>query len=120
MPWGAYDTSGKLRIGFFDRSVDPANHKYGYTLATERTGGSLSFTKAVISTVDSDPTTGDRWFARNVNPAFPHATAFLGDYSNIAATADGGVVAYWTDMRNDATFAGITRKGEDAFFARAG
>ncbi len=29
-------------------------------------------------------------------------------------------VAYWTDMRNDATFAGITRKGEDAYFARAG
>ena len=118
MPWGAYDTSGKLRIGFFDRSVDPANHKYGYTLATETTGGALNFTKAVISTVDSDPTTGDRWFARNVNSAFPHATAFLGDYSNIAATADGGVVAYWTDMRNDATFAGITRKGEDAYFAR--
>ena len=120
MPWGAYDVSGKLRIGFFDRSVDPANHKYGYTLATEMTGGSLNFTRTVISTVDSDPTTGDRWFSRNVNLAFPHATAFLGDYSNIAATADGGVVAYWTDMRNDATFAGITRKGEDAYFARAG
>ena len=120
MPWGAYDTSGKLRIGFFDRSVDPDNHKYGYTVATEMTAGSLKFTRAVISTVDSDPTTGDRWFARNVNPAFPHATAFLGDYSNIAATADGGVVAYWTDMRNDATFAGITRKGEDAYFAKAG
>jgi len=120
MPWGVYDTSGKLRIGFFDRSVDPANHKYGYTLATEAAAGSLNFTRAVISTVDSDPTTGDRWFARNVNPAFPHATAFLGDYSNIAATAGGGVVAYWTDMRDDATFAGITRKGEDAFFARAG
>lgn len=120
MPWGAYDTSGKLRIGFFDRSVDPANHKYGYTLATEMTTGSLTFARATISTVDSDPTTGDRWFARNVNPAFPRATAFLGDYSNIAATPDGGVVAYWTDMRNDATFAGITRKGEDAYFARAG
>ena len=59
------------------------------------------------------------WFARTVNPAFPFATAFLGDYSNIAATADGGVVAYWTDMRNDATFAGRTGHGEDAFFAKA-
>jgi len=118
MPWGAYDRSGKLRIGFFDRSVDPANHKYGYSLATEMTAGSLNFTRALISTVDSDPTTGDRWFGRSVNPAFPHATAFLGDYSNIATTADGGVVAYWTDMRNDATFAGITRKGEDAYFAK--
>ena len=55
-----------------------------------------------------------------MNPAFPSATAFLGDYSNIAATADGGVVAYWTDMRNDATFAGRTGHGEDAFFAKTG
>src|SRR5262249_57571248 len=100
MPWGAYDTSGKLRIGFFDRSVDPANHKYGYTLATERTGGSLSFTKAVISTVDSDPTTGDRWFARNVNPAFPHATAFLGDYSNIAPPPHARALSYSPHIPN--------------------
>ena len=35
MPWGAYDTQGVLRIGTFDRSYDPANHEYGYTLATE-------------------------------------------------------------------------------------
>ena len=70
--------------------------------------------------MNSDPTTSDLWFARTVNPAFPNATAFLGDYSNIAATADGGVVAYWTDMRNDATFAGATRHGEDAFFAKSG
>jgi len=53
-----------------------------------------------------------------VNPAFPNATAFLGDYSNIAATADGGVVAYWTDMREDDCFAGACRHGEDAYFAR--
>jgi hypothetical protein len=118
MPWGAYDASGELRIGFFDRSVDPANHKYGYSIATEQGAGSLIFTTKQITTALSDPTTGDRWFPRTVNPAFPNATAFLGDYSNIAATADGGVVAYWTDMRNSATFAGITRSGEDAYFAR--
>jgi hypothetical protein len=117
MPWGAYDTSGRLRIGFFDRSVDSANHKYGYTLATETAPGTLTFTETLVSTVLSDPTTGDRWFARNVSPSFPHATAFLGDYSNIAALPNGGVVAYWTDMRNPATFRGITRQGEDAFFA---
>jgi hypothetical protein len=119
MPWGAYDRSGLLRIGTFDRSVDPANHKYGYSLATETGSGTLAFTTAVISTATSDPTAGDRWFARTVNAAFPSATAFLGDYSNIAATADGGVVAYWTDMRNNATFAGGTGHGEDAYFATA-
>ena len=120
MPWGAYDTSGRLRIGTFDRSYDPANHQYGYTLATETSAGSLTFGTAEVTTARSDPTTGDRWFAGTLNPDFPFATAFLGDYSNIAATPDGGVVAYWTDMREDATFAGVTRKGEDAYFARIG
>ena len=119
MPWGVYDTSGKLRIGFFDRSVDTANHIYGYTVATETSDGSLTFGEAVVSTVNSDPTQGDRWFARTVNTNFPHATAFMGDYSNIAATAAGGVVAYWTDMRNDASLGGVTRKGQDAYFAAA-
>jgi len=27
----------------------------------------------------SDPTTGNRWFAASVNPAFPFATTFLGE-----------------------------------------
>jgi hypothetical protein len=118
MPWGAYDTSGRLRIGTFDRSVDAANHKYAYSLATETAPAALTFATAQVTTVNSDPTTGDRWFARNVNAAFPFATSFLGDYSNIAATADGGVVAYWTDMRNDVTFGTRTGHGEDAYFAK--
>ena len=118
MPWGAYDTGGRLRIGTFDRSVDAANHQYAYSVATETGHGTLAFTSTPVTTALSDPTTGDRWFARTVNPAFPFATGFLGDYSNIAATPDGGVAAYWTDMRNDATFAGRTGHGEDAYFAK--
>ena len=118
MPWGAYDKNGLLRIGFFDRSYDSANHQYGYTVATETGSGTLAFTTAQVTTTLSDPTQGDRWFARTVNAGFPHATAFLGDYSNIAATADGGVVAYWTDMRNDLAFAGRSGHGEDAYFAK--
>src|SRR6266571_3549151 len=119
MPWGAYDQSGRLRIGTFDRSGDSANHKYNYALASETVAGTLAFTTAPISDVQSDPTTGNRWFARNVNPAFPRATAFIGDYSGIAIMPDGsGVVALWTDLRNDAKFAGITRKGQDAYFAK--
>lgn len=117
MPWGAYDSSGRLRIGFFDRSADSKNHLYNYSLATETGPGSLSFTSSPVTTVQSDPTQGDRWFRRTVNPDFPAATAFLGDYSNIAALPGGGVVAYWTDMRNDASFGGLTLKGEDAYFA---
>lgn len=119
MPWGAYDSNGILRIGFFDRSADAANHLFNYSVATETGSGTLAFTSSAVSTVASDPTQGDRWFAATVNASFPHATSFIGDYSNIAATADGHVVAYWTDLRETACFAGACRSGSDAFFAAA-
>jgi hypothetical protein len=107
-----------LRIGTFDRSTDPANHLYDYSLATETSASSLAFAGlAPVSTAPSDPTRDDRFFAATVNPAFPNATRFLGDYSNIAATANGGVVTYWTDMRETACFAGRCGHGEDAYFA---
>ena len=123
MPWAAFDGSGTLRIGFFDRQYDSANHMYGYTIATEASPG--VFTTAQASTELSNPTMHDRWFARNADPAFPQATGFLGDYSNIAAIpgTSNGVVAYWTDMRNENCFAlasGCGRTGEDAYFARVG
>ena len=116
-PWGAYDTKGLLRIGFFDRQYDPANHKYGYSLATENSAGSLTFTTKQLTTALSDPTQGDRWFRRIVNTNFKFATAFMGDYSGIAATPGGGVVALWCDMREPASFGGLTLSGQDAFFA---
>jgi hypothetical protein len=118
-PWGAYDTSGLLRIGTFDRQYDAANHLYDYSLATETGAGTLAFSTSKISTASSDPTTGDRWFAATANASFPFATTFLGDYSNIAALPSGGVAAYWTDLRVPATFAGRTGHGEDAFYATA-
>ncbi len=117
MPWGAFDTTGTLRVGTFDRSYDAANHRYGYTLLTGTPSG---YASTQVTTELSDPTMGDRWFARTLDQAFPNATAFLGDYSNIAAMPDGsGVVAYWTDMREEACFAGVCRSGEDAFFGTA-
>ena len=116
MPWGAYDSLGLLRIGTFDRHYDPANHRYGYTLASESGPGALAFTTSQLTTVLSDPTSGDRWFAATANPAFPFATTFLGDYSNIAAVPGGGVVAYWTDLRETACFGGRCGHGEDGFF----
>jgi hypothetical protein len=123
MPWAAFDGSGTLRIGFFDRSYDPANHLYGFTLATETSPG--VFSTSLVTTTLSDPTTNDRWFARTVNTAFPNATAFLGDYPNIAAVpgSSSGVVSYWTDMREENCWPagpGCGRHGEDAFFARTG
>jgi BNR repeat-like domain len=115
MPWSAFDSSSALRIGFFDRSYDPANHQYGYTVATFG-GASVQATDVL-----SDPTTGDRWFAATLDPDFPFATSFIGDYSNIAVVpGTTTVLAYWTDLRNDVTFAGRTGHGEDAYFARVG
>lgn len=120
MPWGAYDVGGKLRIGTFDRSYTPENHEYGYTLWTETSHGSLAFASAQLTTELSQPTRDERWFIfPGVNDSFPHPTTFMGDYSNIAAKPDGGVVAYWTDMRNQACFLGHCASGQDAYFASA-
>jgi hypothetical protein len=118
MPWGAYDSSGTLRIGYFDRSYDPANHMFGYTLATETSPGSLAFATTELTTTLSDPTKGDRWFSGiTVNNAFPHPTRFLGDYSGIAGGA--GATALWTDLRNTVCFTVRCGAGEDAFYAAA-
>jgi BNR/Asp-box repeat len=119
-PWATYDTSGLLRMTYFDRSYDPANHAYGYTLATETSWGSLAFSDTQLTTTLSDPTQGDRWFSGvTVNEAFPHPTTFLGDYSWVAASPGGGVVAVWTDMRNSTTFCSRTGSAEDMYFATA-
>jgi hypothetical protein len=116
MPWGAFDRSGRLRVGYFDRSYDPANHKYGYTLATETKPGSLSFSRQQVTTTLSDPTMNDRWSSHfTENPAFPNPTAFIGDYSGIAA-GPTGVANYWTDLRSTVSFAGRTGHGADAEF----
>ncbi len=119
MPWGAYDGSGLLRIGFFDRSYDPANHAYGYTLATETSSGSLTFNLAQMTSTLSDPTANTRWFSgRTPNPAFPHPTTFLGDYSGITSGVSN-VAGIWTDMRLNTCFAGRCGSGEDAFYQSA-
>jgi len=118
-PWGAFDAAGRLRIGTFDRGTDAANHLYDYSLATQ--AGATTYSFAPVSTVRSDPTRDNRWFAVTLNPAFPFATAFLGDYSNIAVVpGTTRVVAYWTDLRETACFAGICRHGQDAYFASVG
>jgi hypothetical protein len=121
MPWGAYDSSGLLRVGYFDRSYDPANHRFGYSLATETGSGSLNFTSSQLTTQLSDPTMNNLWNSFiPVDPDFPRATQFLGDYSGIAADPRGGVVALWTDLRNVATFGSSTGFGEDVFLGRSG
>ena len=120
MPWGVFDASGTLRIGTFDRSDDPSNHMYNYVLLTQTGPG--TFTRDVVSTQSSDPTMNDRWFSgTTLDPAFPHPSSFIGDYSNInVLPGTTHTVAYWTDMREQACFpAGVCGHGEDAYFAYA-
>lgn len=116
-PWGAFDAAGTLRIGTFDRSTDGANHLYDYSLLTQT--GPASYDRSTVSTEQSDPTTNDRWFRGTLDPDFPNATTFLGDYSNIAVVpGTTHVVAYWTDLREEACFpAGTCGHGENAYFA---
>ena len=114
MPWAAYDSDGLLRVGFFDRSYDAANHAYGYTLATETSPGSLSFTEAEATSVLSDPTQGNAWFAATVDPDFPRATRFIGDYSGIAAVGSDVVVS-WTDLRDQACLFGACAAGQGQY-----
>lgn len=119
MPWASYGADGRLRIGYFDRSYDPANHRFGYTLATERRAGTLKFTTSQLTTALSDPTAGDRWFSgRTANPLFPHPSSFIGDYSGINAS-QGFTATLWTDMRNSFCFTTRCGFGEDAFFGTA-
>ena len=119
MPWGGFDAAGRLRIGTFDRGTDPANHRYDYSLATQT--GATTYSFAPVSTAQSDPTRDNRWFAVTLDPDFPFATAFLGDYSNIAVVpGTTRVVAYWTDLREAACFGARCGHGEDAYFASVG
>ncbi len=115
-PWGAYNPSGLLQIGYYDRSYDPANHKYGYTLASEKKAGALKFTTQQVTTALSDPTRDDFFgFSVTVNPNFPNAITFMGDYSGIAVVSPTLVAAVWTDMRVPSTL--VPGSNLDAFFA---
>ncbi len=115
-PWAAYDALGRLQIGFMDRSYDPMNHQYGYTLAGEILPGSLVFGFRQLSTALSDPTRDNRWSVTTANPAFPSASRFIGDYSGIA-TWGTTVVAAWTDQRIQSCTFNICGHGEDTFVA---
>jgi hypothetical protein len=115
-PWATYDALGRLQIGLMDRSYDPANHLYGYTLASELRPGSLHFSFRQLTTTLSDPTRDNRWSTTTANPAFPNASRFIGDYSGLAAWGTT-VVAAWTDQRLQSCTFGTCGHGEDTYAA---
>jgi len=116
-PSATYDHEGRLRLGYYDRSYDPANHRYGYSLATERVAGSLQFDLRQATTTLSDPTRDDHLLAvKTVNPSFPHPTLTIGGHGALAATPTG-VIAYWTDLRGIVCF-GRCGAGQSAYAAQ--
>jgi hypothetical protein len=108
-PWAAVAPDGTLEISYFDRSYDPANSKYGMTLATLAPGGG-TFGHQRIDTGLSDPNHA-RWFSSSTNGE----TTFLGDYNGLAIGSDAVAHAFWTDMRRLVAANHATGTTEDAF-----
>ncbi|TMI34697.1 hypothetical protein E6H27_01190 [Candidatus Bathyarchaeota archaeon] len=95
-PWAAVGPGSVLRVAYKDRSYDPANIKYGETLATSTNGGA-SFSTVRVDTGLSNPN-DSRWFT-NGGTTNGKAT-FIGDYENLAVGSDGVSHPIWTDMRS--------------------
>jgi len=116
MPWAAYDG-----VSFASgSSTGPTTRRTTSTGTRSRQRhrrGSLSFTRAEATSVLSDPTQGNAWFAVNVDPDLPRASRFIGDYSGIAA-AGGDVVASWTDLRDQACLFSGCAAGQGQYVAR--
>jgi hypothetical protein len=106
--WAAVDGNGFLRVGYVDHNRPPVGAQtcvYGYTLSTATSVPAAAFTHSNAETGLSIAS-NSRWFGQN--------TRFIGDYTNVAVGPDGFVWMDWTDMRQDTTFLGVTRKDQDA------
>ena len=110
-PWVAVAPDGTVNVMIQDRSYDPANSKYGITLARLRPGAS-SFTLQRVDTGLSDPN-HSLWFS---NPPGGQAS-FVGDYNGMAIGSDGIAHLLWTDMRQTITVKGFTGTSENIMTA---
>src|SRR5713101_2192176 len=109
-PWAAVGPDGTVNVMFMDRSYDPANSRYGITLARAGAGG--AFRGQRVDTGLSDPNHA-RWFSA----ATGGETTFLGDYNGLSVGTDGVAHPLWTDMRRVVTAGGATGTTEDIFSA---
>jgi hypothetical protein len=108
-PWAAFGPDGTVHVSYLDRAYDPANSKYGVTLARMASaGGSLS--RQRVDTGLSDPNHA-RWFSSSTGGK----TLFLGDYTGLAVGSDGLAHPLWTDMRRIVTVGDRTGTTEDIF-----
>jgi len=110
-PWTAVAPNGTVNVVYMDRSYDPANSKYGITLARV-SPSTFSIVSQRVDTGLSDPN-HSRWFSASTNGE----TLFLGDYNGLAVDANGVAHPMWTDMRRIVTVLGTSGTTEDIFSA---
>lgn len=110
-PWAAVAPNGTVNVLFMDRRYDPANSKYGITLARVAPM-TLSVTLQQVNTGLSDPNDA-RWFSGSTNGQ----TLFLGDYNGLTVGSDGVSHPLWTDMRRVVTVLSVSGTTEDIFSA---
>jgi hypothetical protein len=108
-PWAAFGPDGTVNVSYLDRTYDPANSKYGVTLARMESRRA-SFSQLRVDTGLSDPNHA-RWFSS----ATGGKTLFLGDYTGLAVGSDGVVHPLWTDMRRIVTVSDLSGTTEDIF-----
>lgn len=108
-PWAAVGPNGTLNVMYMDRSYDPANSRYGITLARVA-AGTRSVVAQRIDTGLSDPNHA-RWFSGSIGGK----TLFLGDYNGLAVGLDGVAHPLWTDMRRVVDVLGLSGTTEDIF-----
>ncbi len=110
-PWAAVAPEGTLNVAFFDRSYNPANSKYGITLARLAPRRHI-FRLQRVDTGLSDPNHA-RWFSSTTGGK----TRFLGDYNGMAVGSDSVAHPLWTDIRRAVMVRGISGTNEDIFTA---
>jgi hypothetical protein len=104
MPWVAVSNSGRVDVGYMDRSYQTESQatvcKYGFSLRRVTfPGGTFTLgAKARVDTGLSNPGKS-RWFSG----ATAGNSLFIGDYNGIAVGSDGKTWSLWTDQRADAT-----------------
>ena len=101
-PWVAVSSTGRVDVGYMDRSYSAGQSvcQYGFSLRriTFPSGVFTPAAKMQASTALSDPGKS-RWFSGTTNGS----GTFIGDYDGVAIGSDGKTWSLWTDQRADAT-----------------
>ncbi len=99
-PWVAVAPSGRVDVGYMDRSYSAGQSecKYGFTLTRltfDGVGNIATKTTTRVDTGLSDPG-HSRWFSATTNGN----GRFIGDYNGIAVDSNRRTWSLWTDQRN--------------------